>query len=163
VDKIQALKEIKLLVEKYDEAVKDGRASKTNEETTKKDYILPLFEALGWKVKDSREVSAEETISKKRVDYGFRINGIPKFFLEAKSLKEDLDNPKFFEQAVSYAWHKGCTWAILTNFVRIKILNAEWKANNYLQSHFMTLEQWEFEKKSKTSISSQEKVLNKTN
>ena len=149
MDKIQALKEIKLLVEKYDEAVKDGRASKTNEETTKKDYILPLFEALGWKVKDSREVSAEETISKKRVDYGFRINGIPKFFLEAKSLKEDLDNPKFFEQAVSYAWHKGCTWAILTNFVRIKILNAEWKANNYLQSHFMTLEQWEFEKKIK--------------
>lgn len=114
---------------------------------TKKDFILPLFDALGWKTADSREVTAEEKISKKRVDYGFRISGISKFFLEAKSLKEDWDNPKFFEQAVSYAWHKGCTWAVLTNFDRIKILNAEWRARNYLQSHFMTLEHWEFIKR----------------
>ena len=147
MDKNLALKTIKALLEKYQEAVRDGRVSKYNEEMTKKDFILPLFEALGWKTSDSREVSAEEKISKKRVDYGFRINGIPKFFLEAKSLREDLDNPKFFEQAVSYAWHKGCTWAVLTNFVRVKILNAEWKAENYLQSHFLTLEQWEFETK----------------
>ena len=34
---------------------------------TKKDFILPLFEALGWKTSDSREVSAEEKISKKSV------------------------------------------------------------------------------------------------
>lgn len=147
MDKNLALEKVKALIEKYQEIVKEGRVNKFNEEMTKKDFILPLFEALGWKTSDSREVSAEEKISKKRVDYGFRINGIPKFFLEAKSLREDLDNPKFFEQAVSYAWHKGCTWAVLTNFVRIKILNAEWKANNYLQSHFMTLDQWEFEKK----------------
>jgi predicted type IV restriction endonuclease len=142
-----ALEKVQKLLEKYGEVVKEGRVNKYNEEMTKKDFILPLFNALGWKTADSREVTAEEKISKKRVDYGFRINGIPKFFLEAKSLKEDLDNPKFFEQAVSYAWHKGCTWAVLTNFARIKILNAEWKARNYLQSHFMTLEHWEFEKK----------------
>jgi type I restriction-modification system DNA methylase subunit len=142
-----ALGKIQKLLEKYAEVVEEGRVSKYNEEMTKKDFILPLFDALGWKTADSREVTAEEKISKKRVDYGFRINGIPKFFLEAKSLKEDLDNPKFFEQAVSYAWHKGCTWAVLTNFDRVKILNAEWKARNYLQSHFMTLEHWEFIKK----------------
>jgi type I restriction-modification system DNA methylase subunit len=142
-----ALDKIQNLLEKYAEVVKEGRVSKYNEEMTKKDFILPLFNALGWKTADSREVTAEEKISKKRVDYGFRINGIPKFFLEAKSLKEDLDNPKFFEQAVSYAWHKGCTWAVLTNFARVKILNAEWRARNYLQSHFMTLEHWEFVKR----------------
>ena len=147
MDKQVVLEKIKALIEKYQDAVKDGRASKYNEEMTKKDFILPLFDALGWKTSDSREVSAEEQVSKKRVDYGFRINGIPKFFLEAKSLKEDLDNTKFFEQAVSYAWHKGCTWAVLTNFVRVKILNAEWKANNYLQSHFSTLDYGDFEKK----------------
>jgi type I restriction-modification system DNA methylase subunit len=142
-----ALEKIRKLLEKYAEVVEEGRVSKYNEEMTKKDFILPLFDALGWKTADSREVTAEEKISKKRVDYGFRINGIPQFFLEAKSLKEDLDNPKFFEQAVSYAWHKGCTWAVLTNFARVKILNAEWKARNYLQSHFMTLEHWEFVKR----------------
>ena len=142
-----ALEKIQKLLEKYAEVEKEGRISKYNEEMTKKDFILPLFDALGWKTADSREVTAEEKISKQRVDYGFRINGISKFFLEAKSLKEDLDNPKFFEQAVSYAWHKGCTWAVLTNFARVKILNAEWRARNYLQSHFMTLEHWEFIKR----------------
>lgn len=142
-----ALEKIQKLLEKHAEVLKEGRVSKYNEEMTKKDFILPLFDALGWKTDDSREVTAEEKISKKRVDYGFRIDGIPQFFLEAKSLKEDLDNPKFFEQAVSYAWHKGCTWAVLTNFTRVKILNAEWRARNYLQSHFMTLEHWEFVKR----------------
>ncbi|MGC8622253.1 MAG: Eco57I restriction-modification methylase domain-containing protein, partial [Caldisphaera sp.] len=84
---------IKELISKYEQIKKSGEIKRYNEESTKKDFILPLFEALGWNVynrgsKDN-SVSAEETISKKRVDYGFRINGIPKFFLEAKSLKEE--------------------------------------------------------------------------
>src|SRR3972149_1396 len=122
------------LLEKYAEVVKEGRLSKYNEEMTKKDFILPLFEALGWKTADSREVTAEERVSKKRVDYGFRINGIPKFFLEAKSFKEDLDNRKFIDQAINYAWHKGCTWAVLTNFESVKIFNAEIKTDHPWQS-----------------------------
>jgi hypothetical protein len=76
------------LITKYEEIKKSGEIRKYNEETTKKDFILPLFEALGWNVynrgKRNDSISAEETISKKKVDYGFRINGIPKFFLEAK-------------------------------------------------------------------------------
>lgn len=139
MDKAIALQEIKALTESYEQIVKEGRVNTFNEESTKKDFILPLFEALGWKTKDSREVSAEETISKKRVDYGFRINKIPKFFLEAKSLKGDLDTPKFVEQAINYSWLKGCTWAILTNFETIRIFNAEWKTERPFQNHFRTL------------------------
>ena len=130
MDNNLALAKVKALTEKYLEAVKEGRAAKYNEEMTKKDFILPLFEALGWKTTDSREVTAEEKISKKRVDYGFRINDIPKFFLEAKSFKEDLDERKYIEQAISYSWHKGCTWAILTNFESLKIFNAEIKTEH---------------------------------
>jgi type I restriction-modification system DNA methylase subunit len=144
MDKTQALEEIKTLVEKYQEAAKEGRISKYNEEMTKKDFILPLFHALGWKTDDSREVTAEEKISKKRVDYGFRINGISKFFLEAKSFKEDLDDRKFIEQAISYAWHKGCTWAILTNFEKLKIFNAEVKVSHPWLSQFKSLHCSEF-------------------
>jgi len=147
MDKKIAKEEIGRLVEKHNKVLKENRVSKYNEEMTKKDFILPLFRALGWDVEDSSEVTAEEKISKKRVDYGFRINGIPKFFLEAKSLKADLDNPQFFEQAVNYAWHKGCTWAVLTDFEAVKILNAEWKAANYLQSHFTTIRCDEFLKR----------------
>jgi type I restriction-modification system DNA methylase subunit len=130
--------EIKKLLDKYNRVLQEKEVSKYNEEMTKKDFILPLFRALGWNTEDSNEVTAEEKISKKRVDYGFRINGIPKFFLEAKALKEDLDNIRFVEQAINYAWHKGCTWAVLTNFESIKIYNAEWKIGTW-QSHFMTI------------------------
>jgi len=147
MDKEKAKREIANLVKKYDRVVEENRVKKYNEEMTKKDFILPLFRALGWSVEDSNEVTAEEKISKKRVDYGFRIDGIPKFFLEAKSLKVDLDDERFFEQAVSYAWHKGCTWAVLTDFEAVKILNAEWKAANYLQSHFTTFRFHEFLKR----------------
>jgi len=136
MDKISALERVQGLLNKYSEVVKDDRIGKYNEEMTKKDFILPLFDALGWKTTDSREVTAEEKVSKKRVDYGFRINGIPKFFLEAKPFREDLDTRKFIDQAISYAWHKGCTWAILTNFESIKIFNAEIKTEHPWLSQF---------------------------
>jgi type I restriction-modification system DNA methylase subunit len=126
------------LVEKY-----DACNISYNEEMTKKDFILPLFRLLGWATEDSNEVKAEEKISKKRVDYSFRINGIPKFFLEAKSLKEDLSKEKFIEQAINYSWHKGCTWAVLTNFKEIKIYNAEWRDAPH-HSHLMTINYKEF-------------------
>jgi type II restriction/modification system DNA methylase subunit YeeA len=126
---------IRELVSKYEQIKNSGEIKKYNEESTKKDFILPLFEALGWNVynkgnKDN-SVSAEETISKKRVDYGFRINGIPQFFLEAKSLKEDdiQNNPKYVTQAIDYAWMKSCSWAILTNFETIAVYNADWKSS----------------------------------
>jgi len=139
MDKDKARSEIEKLVIKYNKTVEENRVKDYNEEMTKKDFIRPLFHALGWDTLDSREVSAEEKVSKGRVDYSFRINGIPKFFLEAKPLKANLDNEKYFEQAISYAWHKGCTWAVLTDFEEIKVLNAEVKAANYMQSRFFAI------------------------
>ena len=78
----------------YKKIIEDKKINAYNEQETKKDFIEPLFRALGWHTDDSSEVTAEENISKKRVDYGFKLNGIPKFYLEAKSLKEDLLNTK---------------------------------------------------------------------
>jgi type I restriction-modification system DNA methylase subunit len=105
---------------------------------TKKDFILPLFTALGWDTQDSNEVTAEEKISKNRVDYGFRLNGIPKFMLEAKKLKEDLLKTAFVEQAIDYSWNKGCSWAVLTNFESLAIFNTEWKSENFWHNRFRT-------------------------
>jgi len=138
-NKEKAKEEIKLLVDKYNRLVEAGRVKSYNEEMTKKDFILPLFRALGWSVEDSEEVTAEEKISKGRVDYAFRIQSIPKLFLEAKSLREDLEKTEFAEQAINYAWHKGATWAILTDFEGIKVFNAEWKSSNPLQNLFFSL------------------------
>lgn len=144
MDKNSAKEEIKLLIEKYRKVVQSERDIKSKEEEmTKKDLIRPLFErVLGWNFEE--DVTAEEKISKGWVDYGFRINGVPKFFLEAKALGENLDNQKFFEQAVNYAYYKRCPWAVLTNFETLKILNAEWETPYYFSSHFMTIKYNEF-------------------
>ncbi|MDD5417314.1 MAG: N-6 DNA methylase [Candidatus Nanoarchaeia archaeon] len=139
--KEQAKQEIKVIIEKYNRNIE--KIKNYNEEMTKKDFILPLFRALGWNVEDSSEVSAEEKISKGFVDYSFRLNGVPKFFLEAKSIKEGVDKPDYIKQAISYAWHKSCTWAVLTDFKTIKIFNAEWKTANPMQSHLKTLNYYE--------------------
>ncbi len=145
VNKEDAKQKIKGLLEKYDKVVEEKKFSKYTEADTKAEFIEPLFEALGWDVRNRDEVTREETISKGRVDYGFRINGIPKFFLEAKALKADLDDPEFAEQAINYAWHKGCTWAVLTDFDQgVKIFNAEWKTTDPSQSRPITISRQEF-------------------
>ena len=138
MDKEQMKTEITKLIEKYNRE----KGKRYNEEATKNDFILPLFKILGWNVEDSNEVSKEENIYGKRVDYGFRIDGIPKFFLEAKSLDEDLEGSRlvkgrrvtYTEQAINYAYYKGCNWAILTNFKGIIVYDAWAKANS--QSSF---------------------------
>lgn len=120
------LKGLKALVEKYEQVKKSNQIKKYSEEETKKDFILPLFEILGWNVSDRNEVSAEEHIvSSGRVDYGFYINGRIKFYLEAKSLKEDLNREDFAKQAIRYSFNKGVTWAVLTDFESIKVFNAQ--------------------------------------
>ena len=144
ITKEQSKEKVKFLVEKYQRIVDSGKLILYNEEMTKKDLILPLFNALGWATEENDEVIAEERISRGRVDYSFRINDIPKFFLEAKALKVDLNKPEFAEQAISYSWHKGCTWAILTDFERIKVFNAEWKTSNPLQNMFFSLSCYQF-------------------
>lgn len=138
LDKERAKTEITKLIEKYQRE----KNKKYNEEATKNDFILPLFKILGWDVEDSNIVSKEENISGKRVDYGFRIDGIPKFFLEAKGMDEDLDGSRsvkgrevtYAEQAINYAYYKGCNWAILTNFKGIIVYDAWAKASS--QSSF---------------------------
>ena len=91
ITKEQSKEKVKFLVEKYQRIVDSGKLILYNEEMTKKDLILPLFNALGWATEENDEVIAEERISRGRVDYSFRINDIPKFFLEAKALKVDLE------------------------------------------------------------------------
>lgn len=137
IDKTEAREKIKGLVEKYQRILDSDNVKAYNEEMTKKDFILPLFEALGWDTANkyiADEVTAEEKVSKGRVDYAFRIRNIPKLFVEAKSLKADLDKAEYAQQAINYAWHKGCTWAVLTDFESLKVFNAELQAQLPSQS-----------------------------
>ncbi len=129
--KSQAKDKIRQLVEKYQSLSERDKKSFTEEET-RKDFITPLFEALGWNVTNKIEVTAEETQSAGRVDYGFYINGHLKFFLEAKSLKVDLNNEEFAKQAIRYSWNRGADWAVLTDFEGLKVFYAQ-APSKYLQ------------------------------
>ena len=120
----EAREKIQSLVEKYDNNKIANKLKDFSEEDTKKDFILPLFEALGWDVSNRDEVTAEEQISGKRVDYGFYLNGFIKFYLEAKPLKAEIHNEDYAKQAISYSWNKGVTWAILSNFETTIVFNA---------------------------------------
>lgn len=95
-----------------------------NEANTKNVFVQPLFEALGWDFSDINQVEAEKTIVRGRVDYVFKLNRISKFCLEVKPLREELTDD-YRKQAISYAYNKGVTWAVLTNFDRLQVFNAE--------------------------------------
>jgi len=116
------------LVEKYNKLKEQDKIKDYNEAQTISEFIEPLFGFLGWdihNINNPNEVTPEENISNKRVDRGFRINGIAKFFLEAKSMKSDHDVESYARQAINYSWNKGVIWAVLTNFEGTKVFNAQ--------------------------------------
>src|SRR4030067_350265 len=141
MDKSQRKQDVSKLIEKYHRLAEGGRIKDFNEAQTVNEFILPLFSFLGWDIHNvnADEVTPEERISKGRVDWAFRIGGIPKFFLEAKAMKVDLNVDKWAEQAINYAWNKGCTWAVLTDFEGIKVFNAEVSTRNLRESLFFEL------------------------
>ncbi len=145
--KEEVKKEIARLIEKYEKVVSDGREESYNEDMTKNDFIEPLFEVLGWDVRNKftiDEMTLEEKISRKKVDYAFRINSLIKFFVETKSLKVDIDDTGPIKQAINYAYTKGIRWIVLTNFKELTIFNAEWKKKSVLDNRFITIKYKDF-------------------
>lgn len=121
-----AKERVKVLVAKYESEVSSGGLKKYSEEDIKKGFIEPLFKALGWNIEERHEVSTEESIrSSGRVDYGFYLNGWCKFYLEAKSAKTNIYDEQWARQAIRYSWNKGVTWAVLTNFEKLLVFNAQ--------------------------------------
>jgi type I restriction-modification system DNA methylase subunit len=120
----EARKKIKDLVAKYEAEKAAGKITKYSEEETKRGFIEPLFEALGWNFSSKEEITLEEQISGDRVDYGFYLNSRIKFYLEAKPLKADLHREDYAKQSIKYSWNKGVTWAVLTDFESLIVFNA---------------------------------------
>jgi hypothetical protein len=122
--KAEGGEKISVLVSKY-QTLSPSQTKKYNEAMTKQGFIEPMFRALGWDFDDVDEVTPEESASGGRVDYAFKLNGVAKFYVEAKSLKADLANPEHVKQAVTYAYGKGVTWALLTDFAGLRLFNAQ--------------------------------------
>jgi len=110
-----------------------------NETMLRREFIDPFFEVLGWDVTNKagyaeayKDVIHEDSIkiggSTKAPDYGFRIGGTRKFFVETKrpaiDIKEDI-HPAY--QLRRYAWSAKLPLSILTDFEEFAVYDCRIK------------------------------------
>ncbi|MEW6686771.1 MAG: type IIL restriction-modification enzyme MmeI [Candidatus Edwardsbacteria bacterium] len=128
--KERAKENLAKLVEKFERELSADQIKEYKEEATKTAFIQPLLEdVLGWDVTNRDEVSPEETVSQGRVDYGLKVEGKIKVFVEAKPPKADLK--KHIEQAVRYGYNrKGVPFVLLTDFEELKLFDVTVKPDS---------------------------------
>ncbi len=127
------------LVERFDRNLDAYKKGRYNETQIRREFIDPFFEELGWDIANKqgyaeayKDVVHEETIkvgqATKAPDYGFRIGGVRKFFLEAKkpsvNIKEDT-HPAY--QLRRYAWSAKLPLSILTDFEELAVYDCRTK------------------------------------
>jgi len=127
-NKETAYKKIENLVNRFAEQEEYYKRATYNETETRRDFIDPFFEALGWDVDNKkgllpteREVNHERRVDvkghSKSADYSFNSKGKIKFFVEAKKPSVSLkDNPEPAIQIRTYAWNAKLNISILTDF-----------------------------------------------
>jgi type I restriction-modification system DNA methylase subunit len=136
-----APQEVINLIENFERNLDAYRGGKYNETQVRRDFIDPMFKALGWDMDNStgyaeayRDVIHEDAIkvgaSTRAPDYSFRVGGQRKFFLEAKkpsvNIKDDVE-PAF--QLRRYAWSAKLPLSIVTDFEEFAIYDCRQKPN----------------------------------
>ncbi|UCE60893.1 MAG: N-6 DNA methylase [Phycisphaerales bacterium] len=106
-----------------------------NETQVRREFIDPLFKALGWDVDNKqgyaeayKEVIHEDAVkvgsSTKAPDYCFRIGSVRKFFVEAKKPAEDIKQKREHAyQLRRYAWTAKLPVSILTDFEEFAVFD----------------------------------------
>lgn len=129
------------LVDKYDSQRENYLKSTYNETQVRMDFLDPLFELLGWDIKNmagkptnEREVLLEETLkanvseNSKKPDYTFRLFSERKFFNEAKKpsvpIETNVDNAK---QIRRYGFTAKLKISVLSNFEYLLIYDCSIK------------------------------------
>jgi predicted type IV restriction endonuclease len=132
--KISAIDRIKHLVEDFKAVLAKGNKDNYNEERVKIAFVVPFLEALGWNPRTDSVLPEQATLTG-RADFGLRVNGRTKVFVEMKSFSKNLDGhdtvkgrPRLYsEQAIQYAWGMKADWAVLTNFEETRIYDSHVK------------------------------------
>src|SRR5512139_2627478 len=135
----EALKQVSLLVERFERNIEAYRSPAYNETQLRREFIDPFFEALGWDVANKagyaeqyKDVVHEDAIkvagATKAPDYCFRIGGVRKFFLETKKPSVDIkDQTSPAYQLKRYAWSAKLPLSILTDFEELAIYDCRVK------------------------------------
>ncbi|MEJ7822496.1 MAG: N-6 DNA methylase [Chitinophagaceae bacterium] len=132
--KEEAFAKVSELVEKFSDQISSYKKSEYNETLTRKDFIDPFFEALGWDMNNKagaweayREVIHEDKLKVGGVttapDYSFRLVGGQRlFFVEAKKpsilIKDDVA-PAY--QVRLYGWNAKLAISVVTDFEEFAI------------------------------------------
>ncbi|HNB54245.1 MAG TPA: hypothetical protein PK530_20015, partial [Anaerolineales bacterium] len=134
---------IPALMQRFRDNLSDYRSGKYNETQLRREFLDPFFEALGWDVNNAlgyaeayKDVIHEDAVkiagATKAPDYGFRVGGTRKFFVEAKkpsvNLKDDL-SPAF--QLRRYAWSAKLPLSILTDFEEFAVYDCRVKPDKH--------------------------------
>lgn len=134
ISKDQARLQIESLVTRFGDQLNSYTSGEYNETLTRRDFIDPFFNALGWDIDNSqgyaeayREVIHEDKVSiggaTKAPDYSFRLPGGKRlFFVEAKkpsvNIKTDIQ-PAY--QVRRYGWSAKLPVSIITDFEEFSV------------------------------------------
>jgi len=134
---------IKQLIEKYEANREYYLTNKYNETLLRSDFLDPLFELLGWDIKNNtgkitneREVILEEALKEnvsehsKKPDYTFRLFSERKFFLEAKKPCVAIEsNDSSAKQVRRYGFTAKLKISVLSNFEYLIIYDTSVKVD----------------------------------
>jgi hypothetical protein len=127
------------LIDRFDNNKDAYLSSRYNEAQVRREFIDPFFRQLGWDIDNVsgyaeayKDVVHEDSLkigaTSKAPDYGFRIGGTRKFFLEAKkpsiNISDDADSAY---QLRRYAWSAKLPISILTNFRTLSVYDCRIK------------------------------------
>ena len=121
----QAPDAVKKLIDDFDRLKAGAIPQDFDEASLRQSFINPLWEALGWNLRDPREVIVEKRVhirdSTKYADYCFQLGGRPQFVIETKDFRKHLEDADFIFQTKRYGYNLPVDFAILTNFARFRL------------------------------------------
>ena len=128
------------LVQGFASNIQSLKSDETSEAVIRQEYIDPFWMALGWDVPNRQHRSRaekdvlveapittieEQRLRSRRPDYLFRIDGFPRFVVEAKAASVDLASDKdAIFQAKTYAWSAQIPFTILMDFEEFRLFDA---------------------------------------
>ncbi|MDC0169010.1 hypothetical protein OAI77_05180, partial [Candidatus Nitrosopelagicus sp.] len=93
-----------------------------DKKSTQIQLIQPFFEALGWDFQTDVKTLIDDNIA----DKAFKIDGVTRFYLKVLPHGTSIESSrKSIESLTSYAYNKGVTWAVATNFKEMRVYNTE--------------------------------------
>jgi len=134
---------IQTLVQGFAKNIRALKASDYKESSVRLQYIDRFWELLDWDVvnreqrppqdvevmiEPSMDSAEDDGLKSREPDYLFRLNGFPRFIVEAKKPAVDLDtDKKAIFQTKRYAWNATIPFAILTDFEQFRLYDTTLK------------------------------------